>query len=116
MDETPLKLYFKRGIDNYSTHLVTGSSLPNRQPYRVTQAQQEEIAKKTNKFVCKGMSYSCLSPFFPPLLLVHKKDGIYRMYADYHTLKELAIKRIYLKRCKVLSTLIYSALRVLVIR
>ena len=44
----------------------------------------------------KGMIRNNLSPFCSPILLVHKKDGTYRMCVDYIALNWITIKNRFL--------------------
>ncbi|MCO5548947.1 hypothetical protein L7F22_002411 [Adiantum nelumboides] len=71
---------------------IPGSSPPNKPPYRVSQAQQEEIMRQVNGLVEKGMVRPSSSPFCSPVLLVHKKDSTYRMCVDYRALNKITIK------------------------
>ncbi|MCO5560432.1 hypothetical protein L7F22_014047 [Adiantum nelumboides] len=82
----------KRGDDDHAIELIPGSSLPNKPPYRVSQTQQEEIMRQVNELVEKGMVRPSSSPFCSPVLLVHKKDGTYRMCVDYRALNKITIK------------------------
>ncbi|MCO5551366.1 hypothetical protein L7F22_004868 [Adiantum nelumboides] len=77
--DIPGELPPKRGDDDHAIELIPGSSPPNKPPYRVSQAQQEEIMRQVNELVEKGMVRPSSSPFCSPVLLVHKKDGTYRM-------------------------------------
>ncbi|MCO5607614.1 hypothetical protein L7F22_061811 [Adiantum nelumboides] len=82
----------KRGDDDHVIELIPGSSPPNKPPYRVSQAQQEEIMRQVNELVKKGMVRPGSSPFCSPVLLVHKKNGTYRMCVDYRALNKITIK------------------------
>ncbi|MCO5548421.1 hypothetical protein L7F22_001877 [Adiantum nelumboides] len=92
IDDIPGELPPKRGDNDHAIELIPGSSPPNKPPYRVSQAQQEEIMRQVNKFVEKGMVRPSSSPFCSPVLLVHKKDGTYRMCVDYRALNRITIK------------------------
>ena len=81
-----------RGEDDHKIELIPGSSPPNKPPYRVSLAQQEEIMAQVNELVEKGMVRPSSSPFFSPVLLVQKKDGSYRMCVDYRALNKNTIK------------------------
>ncbi|MCO5615035.1 hypothetical protein L7F22_069323 [Adiantum nelumboides] len=90
---TSLESYLKkRGDDDHAIELIPGSSPPNKPPYRVSQAQQEETMRQVNELVEKGMVRPSSSPFCSPVLLVHKKDGTYRMCVDYRSLNKITIK------------------------
>ena len=68
-----------QGVDNHRIDLIYGSAPPNRAPYRVSLAQQEEIMSQVNELLEKGMIRPSSSPYCSPILLVQKKDGSYRM-------------------------------------
>ncbi|MCO5571593.1 hypothetical protein L7F22_025338 [Adiantum nelumboides] len=82
----------KQGDDDHTIELIPGSSPPNKPPYRVSQAQQEEIMRQVNELVEKGMVRPSSSPFCSPVLLVQKKDGTYRMCVHYRALNRITIK------------------------
>ncbi|MCO5604733.1 hypothetical protein L7F22_058903 [Adiantum nelumboides] len=96
IDDIPRELPPKRGDDDHMTELIPRSSPPNKPPYRVSQAQQEEIMRQVNELVEKGMVRPSSSPFCSPVLLVQKKDGTYRMYVDYRALNRITIKNRFL--------------------
>ncbi|MCO5593943.1 hypothetical protein L7F22_047962 [Adiantum nelumboides] len=96
IDDIPGELPPKRGDDDHAIELIPGSSPPNKSPYRVSQAQQEEIMRQVNELVEKGMVRPSSSPFCSPILLVHKKDGTYRMCVDYRALNKITIKNRFL--------------------
>ncbi|MCO5567855.1 hypothetical protein L7F22_021551 [Adiantum nelumboides] len=56
IDDIPGDLPPKRGDDDHMIELLLGSSPPNKPPYRVSQAQQEEIMRQVNELVEKGMT------------------------------------------------------------
>ena len=95
-DDIPSELPPTRGIYDHTIELLPGSSPPNKPPYRVLPTQQEEIMRHVNKLVEKGMARSSSSPFCSPVLLVHKKDGTYRMCVDYRALNLITINNRFL--------------------
>ncbi|MCO5599007.1 hypothetical protein L7F22_053106 [Adiantum nelumboides] len=92
IDDIPKELPPKRGDDDHMIELIPGSSPPNKPPYKVSQAQQEEIMRQVNELVDKEMARPSSSPFFSPVLLVQKKDGTYRMCVDYRALNRITIR------------------------
>ncbi|MCO5553261.1 hypothetical protein L7F22_006782 [Adiantum nelumboides] len=96
IDDIPGELPPKRGDDDHMIELIPGSSPPNKPPYSVSQAQQEEIMRQVNELVEKGMVRPSSSPFCSPVLLVQKKDGTYRMCVDYRALNRITIKNRFL--------------------
>ncbi|MCO5570476.1 hypothetical protein L7F22_024198 [Adiantum nelumboides] len=92
IDDIPGELPLKRGDDDHAIELILGSSPPNKPPYRVSQAQEEEIMRQVNELVEKGMVRPSSSPFCSPVILVHKKDGTYHMCVDYRALNKITIK------------------------
>ena len=71
--ELPDELPPMRGDDDHRIDLIPGSSPPNRAPYRVSYAQQEEILTQVNELLEKGMIRPSSSPFCSPVLLVQNK-------------------------------------------
>ncbi|MCO5548490.1 hypothetical protein L7F22_001950 [Adiantum nelumboides] len=96
IDDIPGELPPKRGDDDHMIELIPRSSPPNKPPYRVSQAQQEEIMRQVNKLVEKGMVRPNSSPFCSLVLLVQMKDGTYRMCVDYRALNRITIKNRFL--------------------
>ncbi|MCO5587922.1 hypothetical protein L7F22_041875 [Adiantum nelumboides] len=96
IDDIPGELPPKQGDDDHGIELILGSSPPNKPPYRVSQAQQEEIMRQVNELIEKGMVRPSSSPFCSPVLLVHKKDGTYRMCINYRALNRITIKNKFL--------------------
>ncbi|MCO5552450.1 hypothetical protein L7F22_005961 [Adiantum nelumboides] len=96
IDDIPGELPPKRGDDDHVIELLLGSSPPNKPPYRVSQAQQEEIMRQVNELVEKSMVRPSSSPFCSPILLMHKKDGTYRMCVAYRALNRITIKNRFL--------------------
>ncbi|MCO5609714.1 hypothetical protein L7F22_063946 [Adiantum nelumboides] len=92
IDDIPRELPPKSGDDDHMIELILGSSPPNKPPYRVSQAQQEEIMRQVNELVEKGMVKPSSSPFCSPVLLVQKKYGTYHMCVDYKALNRITIK------------------------
>ncbi|MCO5597328.1 hypothetical protein L7F22_051404 [Adiantum nelumboides] len=71
---------------------MPGSTPPNRPPYRVRRAQNEEIMNQVKDLLEKGLVQPSSSPFCSPVLLVLKKDGSWRMCIDYRALNKITIK------------------------
>ena len=101
-------------MENHNIDLIPQNFAPNEPPYQVSQAEQDEIMWQVDELVSKEMIRTISSPFFSLVLLVHKKDGTYRMCVDYRALNKMTIKnrclvstyKNYLISCKVLSTLV----------
>ena len=85
-----------RGMDDHSIDLIMGSTPPNKPPYRASQAQKDEIMRQVDEHMSKGMIRNSSSPFFSQLLLVHKKDGRYKICLDNRALKKITIKKRFL--------------------
>ena len=91
-DSIPDELSPSRGDDDHRIELIQGRSPPNRPPYRVSRAQQEEIMTQVNELLEKGMVHPSSSSFCSLVLLVQKTDGSYRMCVDYCALNKNTIK------------------------
>ncbi|MCO5563533.1 hypothetical protein L7F22_017177 [Adiantum nelumboides] len=78
--------------EDHSIDLIPGSAAPNKPPYRVNAAQQEEIMTQVNELLQKEHIQLSSSPFCSPVLLVQKKDGSWRMCIDYRALNKITVK------------------------
>eukprot|EP00253_Pinus_taeda_P008230 PITA_08230 len=108
--ESSISPYLKKVLDNHSKvfetpkglppmcdhdhaiHLIPGSVPPNIRPYRYPYAQKSEIERMVAKMPEAGIIQLSQSSFSAPVVLVHKKDGSWRMCPDYSELNKLTIK------------------------
>ncbi|MCO5608660.1 hypothetical protein L7F22_062874 [Adiantum nelumboides] len=60
IDDIPSELPPKRGDDDHRIDLIPGSSPPNKPPYRVSQAQQEEIIAQEGWYIQDVCGLSCI--------------------------------------------------------
>ena len=77
---------------DHSIHLIPGSVPPNIRPYRYPYAQKGEIEHMVVEMLEAGIIQPNQSSFSAPVVLVHKKDGPWRMCPDYSKLNKLTIK------------------------
>ncbi|MCO5555160.1 hypothetical protein L7F22_008703 [Adiantum nelumboides] len=78
--------------EDHNIDLIPGSAAPNKPPYRVRAAQQEEIMTQLNELLQKGHIQPSSSPFCSPVLLAQKKDKSWRMCIDYRALNKITMK------------------------
>ncbi|MCO5594607.1 hypothetical protein L7F22_048640 [Adiantum nelumboides] len=78
--------------EDHAVDLVSGSSPPNRPPYKVSAAQQKEIMSQVEELLEKGLIQPSSSPLCSPMLLVQKKDGSWHMCINYRALNKNTIK------------------------
>ena len=91
MFETPKGLPPIRDHD-HAIHLIPGSVPPNTRPYRYPYVQKSEIERMIAEMLEAGIIQPSQSSFSAPVVLVHKKDGSWRMCSDYRELNKLTIK------------------------
>jgi len=89
--ETPKGLPPIRDHD-HAIHLIPGSVPPNIRPYRYPYFQKSEIERMIAEMLEAGIIQPSQSSFSAPVVLVHKKDGSWRMCPDYRELNKLTIK------------------------
>ena len=91
MFDTPKGLPPIRDHD-HAIHLIPGSIPPNIRPYRYPYVQKRKIERMIAKMFEAGIIQPSQSSFSSPVLLVHKKDGVWHMCMDYKELNMLIIK------------------------
>jgi len=65
---------------------------PNIHPYRYPCLQKNEIEKLVQELLDAGVIRLSVSPYSSPVILVHKKDGSWRMCVDFRALNKMTIK------------------------
>jgi hypothetical protein len=65
--------------------------LPNHAPYRTNSEETKEIQRQVQELLDKGYVHEFLSPCAVSIILVHKKDGSWRMCVDYRAINNITI-------------------------
>ena len=89
--ETPKGLPPIRDHD-HAIHSISGSVPPNIRPYRYPYVQKRKIQCMIAEMLEAGIIQPSQSSLSAPVVLVHKKDGSWRMCPDYRELNKLTIK------------------------
>jgi len=74
MKDLPDGLPATRSI-SHCMDLISGASLPNKAPYRMTPIKNEEVDRQVQEVLDKGLIRKSLSPCAVPAILAPKKDG-----------------------------------------
>ena len=99
--ETYSDIFATSGLDLGRTNIVqhsidTGDARPIKQsPYRVSQAQRDEIEAHLANMLKQGIIDVSSSPWSSPIVLVKKKDGTTRFCVDYRKLNAVTRKDSY---------------------
>ena len=75
--------------------LVPTSMPPTKVPYRINEAQLEELKKQLQALKDCGFIWPSNSPYGAPVFFVAKKDGIMRLSMDCRALNKITIKSKY---------------------
>lgn len=70
-------------IHGHRIPLVEGSKLPNSRPYKYGLVQKVEIEKCVHELLKAGFIRVSNCPYSSPLILVRKKEGMWRRCMDY---------------------------------
>jgi hypothetical protein len=74
VDELPHSLPPIRSVSHH-IDLIPGASFPNKATYRLTSQENEEVKRKVQDLLDKGLVREILSPCDVPTVLSLKKDG-----------------------------------------
>ena len=69
-----------------------GAKPPNRPPYRLGPAEQDEMEEQVKNLLAQGFIRPSASPYGAPILFVPKKDGRWRMCIDYRAFNKQIMK------------------------
>jgi hypothetical protein len=81
VDELPHSFPPIRSISHH-IDLIPGASLPNKEAYRLTPRENEEVKNQVQELLDKGLVRESLSPCEVPTVLSPKKDGGWRICTD----------------------------------
>lgn len=83
-----------RGVEHQI--LLKPRSMPKQQfPYRTSHAHKEKIERIVQELLDSGFIQNSRSPFASSVILVKKKDGMWRLCVDYRYLNDLTVKHNY---------------------
>ena len=90
-DSVPPGLPPRRAI-NHNIEILPGSEAPHKKPYRLSEAEYQELRSQLSKLLEMGHIRPSHSPYGAPVLFVKKKTGDYRMVVDYRALNKIIVK------------------------
>jgi hypothetical protein len=82
-------------IINHHIDLIPGESLPNKEAYRLTPQENEEVKNQVQELVDKGLVRERLGPCAVPTVLSPKKDGGWRKCTDSRAINKITIRYIF---------------------
>lgn len=89
--ESPSGLPPSRSCDHH-IHLKPNTAPVAARPYRYPHLQKDKLETQCKTMLDQGIIRMSTSPFSAPVLLLKKKDGIWRFCVDYRALNEHTIK------------------------
>ena len=94
VDELPNALPPIRSI-NHHIDLMPGESFPNKESYKLTPQENEEVGRLVQELMDKGLIRESLSPCVKPTILNPKKGGEWRMCIDYRAINKITMRYIF---------------------
>ncbi|GKC75438.1 putative reverse transcriptase domain-containing protein [Tanacetum coccineum] len=79
----------------FQIDLFPGAAAVARAPYRLAQAEMQELSTQLQELSDRGFIRPNSSPWGAPVLFVKKKDGSFPMCIDYRKLNKLTVKNRY---------------------
>ena len=94
VDEFPNELPPVRSISHH-IDLIPSASLPNKEAYRLTPQENEEIKQQVQELLDKGLVKESLSPCAVPIVLIREKDGGCGMCTNSQEINNITIRYIF---------------------
>jgi hypothetical protein len=94
LEELPEDFPPRRQVDHV-IEVMLGVAPPAKAPYRMSHEELKELKIQLEEPLTKGYIKPNKSPYGAPVLLVHKKDGTFRMCVDYKALNKVMVKNQY---------------------
>jgi hypothetical protein len=91
LEELLDKLPLRRQVD-HAIEVMSGVAFLAKAPYQMNHEELKEFKVQLEKLFAKGYIKPSKSPYGPPVLFVHKKDGTLRMCVDYKALNKVTVK------------------------
>ena len=82
-------------VIDHEIEVVLGSTPPHKSPYRLSNAEMEELRTQVDTLLEQGWIRPSSSPYGAPVIFVPKKNGQWRMCIDYRALNKITIKNWY---------------------
>ncbi|KAL4367243.1 hypothetical protein GQ457_05G025890 [Hibiscus cannabinus] len=79
-------------VIEHQIDFIPGATIPNRPAYRSNPEETKEIQRQVEELTEKRYVRESLSPCAVPVLLVPKKDGLWRMCIDCRAVNKITIK------------------------
>jgi hypothetical protein len=84
----------KRDID-FSINLMSGETLVNKTPYRMSTLELNELQMKLEEIMKKWYIHPSVSPWGSPVLFMKKKDGTLILCVNFKQLNKVTMKNKY---------------------
>jgi hypothetical protein len=91
VDELPHLLPPIKSVSHH-IDLILGASFPNKAAYRLTSQENEEVKRKVQDLLDKGLVRESLSPCVVPTVLSPKKDRGWRICTDSRVINKITIR------------------------
>jgi hypothetical protein len=92
--ELPDELPSRKRVD-HAIEVMSGVTPLAKAPYRMSHEELKELKVQLEEFLAKGYIKPTKSPYGAPILFVHKKNGMLKMFVDYRALNKVTVKNRY---------------------